>query len=91
MAQYTKTVLKGRVINTLQYRGHKFTEIWEKDGVLECKGSTISTELNHLFEILEDRELSIVENLENLDDYDLEEAINELSEYEDRYTAGEEV
>lgn len=85
MASYTKTVTTGKVVNTLHYRGHEFKEFWKKDGVLECGGSTIDTEANHLFEELEDEELFLIENIGVMTDYDLEEAIAVLTGYEEKY------
>lgn len=85
MALYRKYIRRGMIRNQLIYRGHEFMEIWEKDVVLMCKGSTIETQVNHSFEEISEKELEIIENLEFYTDFDLEEKISELSEYEKLY------
>lgn len=45
----------------------------------------IETQVNHIFEEISEKELEIIENLEFYTDFDLEEKISELSEYEKLY------
>lgn len=85
MALYRKIVTKGMITNKLEYRGHEFVEIWMKDGVLMCKGSTIETQINHIFGDLGEKELEIIESLGSYTDFDLQEKIMELSDYEKLY------
>lgn len=85
MALYRKFVRRGTITNKLIYRGHEFVERWEKDVVLMCKGDTISKQVNNTFDNLSVKELEIIENLGFYTDFDLEEKISELSEYEKLY------
>lgn len=88
MALYRKFVRRGMITNKLIYRGHEFIERWKKDVVLMCEENTIATQANHAFEELSVKELEIIENLEFYTDFDLEEKVSELSEYEALYEAG---
>lgn len=87
MALYRKFVRRGMITNKLIYRGNEFVERWEKDVVLMCKGDTISKQVNNTFDNLSAKELEIIENLGFYTDFNLEEKISELSDYEALYQA----
>lgn len=87
MALYRKFVRRGMITNKLIYRGYEFVERWEKDVVLMCKGDTISKQVDNTFDNLSVKELEIIENLGFYTDFNLEEKISELSNYEALYEA----
>ena len=87
MALYRKFVRRGMITNKLIYREYEFVERWEKDVVLMCKGDTISKQVDNTFDNLSVKELEIIENLGFYTDFNLEEKISELSNYEALYEA----
>lgn len=54
----------------------------KKDVVLMCKGNIITDQAKAIFNDLDEKELEIIKNLGFYTDFDLEEKISELSDYE---------
>lgn len=88
MALYRKYVRRGVITNKLIYRGHEFKEAWEKDVVLMCKENIIIDQVKTIFDDLNEKEVEIIKNLGFYTDFDLEEKISELSDYEALHEVG---
>ena len=80
MAKYMVEITEDKIVKTLNFMGKDFVEEWEEGGRL-CHCS-IERQVEKTFPDLGDYEMDIIENLYTMDEHELVEAMDELSEYE---------